>query len=191
MDTNILLRRLTTATMTTLSSRSLITSTPTLSPWLTKTLPRNIPKTLTRPFSQTPTTASSPFRLSNNNHTTNLNDAHDLEQDLDPSDPLSHYSQYKPKRQWPPDMSKLSQKHQFRLERKYRRRAALKFARPKWTKGTKLVQWGVIGFTLVYALLFMQWDIKGSPLDELRDTFFAGVKAMFSAPGSVKKSDRD
>lgn len=41
-------------------------------------------------------------------------------------------------------MTKLSPKHQFRLERKYRRRAALKFARPKWTKGTKLVQWGVI-----------------------------------------------
>lgn len=42
-------------------------------------------------------------------------------------------------------MSKLSPKHQFRLERKYRRRAALKFARPKWVKTTKLIQWGVIG----------------------------------------------
>ena len=42
-------------------------------------------------------------------------------------------------------MSKLSPKHQFRLERKYRRRAALKYARPKWTKATKLVQWGSIG----------------------------------------------
>ncbi|OJJ89167.1 uncharacterized protein ASPGLDRAFT_41112 [Aspergillus glaucus CBS 516.65] len=184
------------ATTTALPSRFVATSTPpTLSPWLNHRLPHNPPKTPSRPFSQTSITASSPFRLSSNtNHTTNPNDAHDLEQDLDPSDPLSRYAQYKPKRQWPPDMSKLSQKHQFRLERKYRRRAALKFARPKWTKGTKLVQWGIIGFTLVYALLFMQWDIKGSPLDELRDTFFAGVKAVFSAPppaGSVKTSDRE
>jgi hypothetical protein len=42
-------------------------------------------------------------------------------------------------------MSKLSPKHQFRLERKYRRRAMLKYARPKWVKATKLAQWGVIG----------------------------------------------
>ena len=56
-----------------------------------------------------------------------------------------YYSPYQPKRQWPPDMTKLSPKHQFRLERKYRRRAALKYARPKWTKLTKLAQWGAIG----------------------------------------------
>jgi hypothetical protein len=42
-------------------------------------------------------------------------------------------------------MSKLSPKHQFRLERKYRRRAALKYARPKFIKTVTLVQWGVIG----------------------------------------------
>ncbi|ODM23252.1 hypothetical protein SI65_00841 [Aspergillus cristatus] len=188
MNSNLLLRRLTTATPTILPSRS-VAETPTLSPWLRNTLPHNFPKTPSRLFSQTPTIFSSPFRLSSNNP----NDAHDFEEDLDPSDPLSRYAQYKPKRQWPPDMTKLSPKHQFRLERKYRRRAALKFARPKWTKGTKLVQWGIIGFTLVYALLFMQWDAKGSPFDELRDAFFAGVKAVFSAPpspGSVKK-DRE
>ncbi|PWY87636.1 hypothetical protein BO70DRAFT_427551 [Aspergillus heteromorphus CBS 117.55] len=109
-----------------------------------------------------------------------------------PSEPTSHhennpnsteyYSPYKPKRQWPPDMTKLSPKHQFRLERKYRRRAALKYARPKWVKATKLVQWGVIGFVLVYAMLFMEWDERGSPFDEIRRTFFAGVKGAFSTP---------
>lgn len=45
-------------------------------------------------------------------------------------------------------MSKLSPKHQFRLERKYRRRAALKYARPKFIKTVTLVQWGVIGCEL-------------------------------------------
>jgi hypothetical protein len=42
-------------------------------------------------------------------------------------------------------MSKLSPKHQFRLERKYRRRAALKYARPKFIKAVTIGQWVIIG----------------------------------------------
>lgn len=51
---------------------------------------------------------------------------------------------YKAKRQWPPDFDQLSQKHQFRLERRYRRRAKLAWARPRWTKFVKLATWGSI-----------------------------------------------
>lgn len=51
---------------------------------------------------------------------------------------------YKAKRLWPPDFSKLPPKHQFRLERRYKRRAKLKWARPKWTKAVKLMQLGSI-----------------------------------------------
>lgn len=51
---------------------------------------------------------------------------------------------YKAQRSWPPDFSKLNPKYQFRLERKYKRRAKLKWARPRWTKGVKLAQMGVI-----------------------------------------------
>jgi hypothetical protein len=47
---------------------------------------------------------------------------------------------YKAKRLWPPDFSKLPPKQQFRLERRYKRRAKLKWARPRWTKAVKLVQ---------------------------------------------------
>ncbi|EEP80450.1 predicted protein [Uncinocarpus reesii 1704] len=65
-------------------------------------------------------------------------------------------SPYKAKRLWPPDMSKLSSKQQFRLERKYRRRAKLKWARPTWKKWTKLVQWTSIGFVLIYSDFFME-----------------------------------
>ncbi|PLB55016.1 hypothetical protein P170DRAFT_505648 [Aspergillus steynii IBT 23096] len=149
-----------------------------------------------RQFSQTIPSFSSPFRLSSNNgpaeHSQTSAPSQPEFEINDPNDPLSHYAQYKPKRQWPPDMSKLSPKHQFRLERKYRRRAALKFARPKWMKATKLVQWGVIGFVLIYAMLFMEWDDRGSPFEEFRKTFFAGVKGAFSSPpppGPVRKSD--
>ncbi|KAH8428215.1 uncharacterized protein LDX57_005918 [Aspergillus melleus] len=175
---------------------------PTIAPWRTPSS-GHVPSqnhnqtpllfTSRRQFSQTSPTFSSPFRLSTNNGPAEHSSPSQAEYEInDPNDPLSQYSQYKPKRQWPPDMSKLSPKHQFRLERKYRRRAALKFARPKWMKATKLVQWGVIGFVLVYALLFMEWDDKGSPFDEFRRTFFAGVKGAFSTPpppGPVRKSD--
>ncbi|KAL2215868.1 hypothetical protein M432DRAFT_115552 [Thermoascus aurantiacus ATCC 26904] len=97
-------------------------------------------------------------------------------------EPAPYYSPYQPKRQWPPDMSKLSPKHQFRLERKYRRRAALKYARPKWSKGTKLVQWGIIGFVLIYAVFFMEWDTNDNPFEEIRKEFFSGVNSLFSSP---------
>lgn len=49
---------------------------------------------------------------------------------------------YKAQRLWPPDFDKLHPKHQFRLERRYRRRAKLKYTRPQWTKAVKLTQWG-------------------------------------------------
>jgi hypothetical protein len=82
-------------------------------------------------------------------------------------------------------MSKLSPKHQFRLERKYRRRAALKYARPKFIKGVQLAQWAIIGcgysqinetriiglltkigtVVVIYAVLFMNWDTKDTPFD--------------------------
>ena len=47
---------------------------------------------------------------------------------------------YKAQRLWPPDFSKIPQKHQFKLERKYKRRAKLKWARPRWTKAVKIAQ---------------------------------------------------
>lgn len=91
--------------------------------------------------------SSSPFRLSSKN-TPAPDEAH-YEREAGEEGEDGYYSPYQPKRQWPPDMSKLSPKHQFRLERKYRRRAALKYARPRWVKATKLVQWGVIACKLL------------------------------------------
>lgn len=55
-----------------------------------------------------------------------------------------HSNPYKAKRLWPPDFSKLSPKHQFRLERKFRRRSQLKWARPRWKKFVNLTQWATI-----------------------------------------------
>ncbi|OOF98152.1 hypothetical protein ASPCADRAFT_128330 [Aspergillus carbonarius ITEM 5010] len=163
--------------------------------WLNLTFnqynPSRVSSQRTRALTTTPHLHSSPFRLTSTpSPSSSPNDPSETEY----INPNEYYSPYKPKRQWPPDMSKLSPKHQFRLERKYRRRAALKYARPKWTKATKLVQWGAIGFVLVYAMLFMEWDERGSPFDEIRRTFFAGVKGAFSTPpppGPVRRATEE
>ncbi|KAI0431379.1 hypothetical protein F5Y09DRAFT_198885 [Xylaria sp. FL1042] len=59
-----------------------------------------------------------------------------------PSRPTNPYlnSRYKPKKVWPPDFSRLSAKEQFRLERRYKRRAKLATARPRWDKYVRLAQ---------------------------------------------------
>ncbi|KAK3683227.1 hypothetical protein LTR37_020438 [Vermiconidia calcicola] len=63
---------------------------------------------------------------------------------------------YRSKKAWPPDFSQLSQKHQFRLERRYRRRTKLKWARPTWNKGVQLAQWASILFVGVYGVLYLE-----------------------------------
>ncbi|KAJ9352535.1 hypothetical protein C8Q69DRAFT_476143 [Paecilomyces variotii] len=146
---------------------------------------------LTRSFSSTPSIHSSLFRqTSDKTQFSNPSSPPEDQQQQPPHEthpqedvePEVYYSPYQPKRPWPPDMSKLSKKHQFRLERKYRRRAALKYARPKWTKATKLVQWGIIGFVLIYAILFMDWDPQDNPVEEVRKEFFSGMNSIFSHP---------
>ncbi|RWA08295.1 hypothetical protein EKO27_g6813 [Xylaria grammica] len=42
---------------------------------------------------------------------------------------ISAHLPYKPKKVWPPDFSKLSEKEQFRFERRYKRRVKLAAAR--------------------------------------------------------------
>ncbi|KAI5197047.1 hypothetical protein E4T39_07516 [Aureobasidium subglaciale] len=85
---------------------------------------------------------------------------------------------YKSKRTWPPDFTKLSQKHQFRLERRYRRRAKLKWARPTWTKFVKLSTWATMSFVVVYGVLFMETDERGT----IREYYARATNDMFGTP---------
>ncbi|KAJ5762410.1 uncharacterized protein N7511_005792 [Penicillium nucicola] len=134
--------------------------------------PRTFSTTPPTPFKSTPATKETPFRMSTTKPTNTA----------PPSFDDVYYSPYQPKRQWPPDMSKLSPKHQFRLERKYRRRAALKYARPQFMKAVTLGQWVVIGFVIIYAVLFMEWQTENTPFHGIREAFFDGLKSVFSAP---------
>lgn len=72
---------------------------------------------------------------------------------------------YHCKRTWPPEFTKLSQKHQFTLERRYRRRAKLAYARPNWNKMVSLAQWGSILFVITYGVLFLELTDGETPFD--------------------------
>ena len=54
------------------------------------------------------------------------------------------FEMYKARRPWPPDFALLSQRDKFRLERRYRRRAKLKWARPRLQKTVAIAQWSGI-----------------------------------------------
>jgi hypothetical protein len=98
---------------------------------------------------------------------------------------------YRAKRLWPPDFAKLPPKHQFRLERRYKRRSKLKFARPRWTKAVRLVQlssivckyinfalWNIphkVTVVAVYGVLFMEWNLDTS---ENGEQPFSGVGCL-------------
>ncbi|KAK2746575.1 hypothetical protein FQN55_005563 [Onygenales sp. PD_40] len=97
---------------------------------------------------------------------------------------------YRAKRTWPPDMSKLSPKQQFRIERKYRRRAKLKWARPQWAKWTKLVQWGFIGCAVYYCVMVMDLEGGANPFMPIREyiySLFDGSFSTASAPSFQKE----
>ncbi|KAK6581969.1 hypothetical protein PZA11_005666 [Diplocarpon coronariae] len=82
-----------------------------------------------------------------------------------------HANPYKATRLWPPDFSKIDRKHQFRLERKYKRRAKLKWARPGWTKAVKIAQMSSILYSvLVFWLDGFDMD-EGSSEEETRSGY--------------------
>lgn len=67
---------------------------------------------------------------------------------------------YKARHPWPPDFSLLSQKEQFRLERRYRRRAKLKWARPRLMKAVTFTQWGSVACLFPYRRKGTEWSMK-------------------------------
>ena len=102
-----------------------------------------------------------------------------LAKDASSMSPITQPNQFKPQKLWPPDFSKLNEQQQFRFERKYRRRAKLKYTRPGWNKGVKLTSWvacscmavlpsyrwqtvthSIVIAVFVYGILFMDWGTE-------------------------------
>jgi hypothetical protein len=74
---------------------------------------------------------------------------------------------YRARKKWPPDFKNLHPKHQFRYEKTYRRRLKLKYARPRWTKATKIVQWTLIYGVLFYWVFLLDMGDDGTPFDNV------------------------
>ncbi|ORY56957.1 uncharacterized protein BCR38DRAFT_450437 [Pseudomassariella vexata] len=87
-------------------------------------------------------------------------------------------SRFKPKKIWPPDFSKLTQKEQFRFERKYKRRVKLATARPRWDKYVKMAQLFSITSVVIYTILFMDWNTDPQPFQAVRSRFWSAVEAF-------------
>ncbi|ESZ95761.1 hypothetical protein SBOR_3868 [Sclerotinia borealis F-4128] len=109
-----------------------------------------------------------------------------------PYDP--NLNPYQAKRLWPPDFTKLSQKHQFRLERRYKRRSKLKWARPGWTKGVKVAQFSSVIFVIVYGVLFADWNRdnlveESAPFQGIREWFFGLTGSMWTKDQVHKRVD--
>jgi hypothetical protein len=58
------------------------------------------------------------------------------------------------RKKWPPNFRNLTEKQQFRFERKFKRRIKMKATSVTWNKWVGIVQWSMISFVLVYGVLF-------------------------------------
>ncbi|KAH7561836.1 hypothetical protein J3E72DRAFT_30604 [Bipolaris maydis] len=72
-------------------------------------------------------------------------------------------NKYHVKKKWPPNLRALTEKQQFRFERKFKRRIKLKSERPLWNKWIKVAQWSLISFIVVYGVLFH--DFRKDPMN--------------------------
>lgn len=112
---------------------------------------------------------------------------------LAPAEPFDFSrNPYRAKKRWPPDFSKLSPKEQFRFEKKFRRRNKLAWARPRWTKATKLVQWGLISSFTTYGILFYDWQKKEGdpePFEGVRKFYRQMADGIWTASNTTLRAE--
>jgi len=110
-----------------------------------------------------------------------------------PSEPFNfNNNPYRAKKRWPPDFSKLTPKEQFRFEKKFRRRNKLAWARPRWSKFTKLVQWGLIGGFTTYSILFYDWERKEGdpePFEGVRRAYRRMADGIWTASNTTLRAE--
>ncbi|KAF2866190.1 hypothetical protein BDV95DRAFT_631955 [Massariosphaeria phaeospora] len=96
-------------------------------------------------------------------------------------------NRYRAKKHWPPNLRHLTEKQQFRFERKYKRRLLLASIKPEWNKWTKIVQWSLIGFVLVWGVFFHEFATDPmnprpgeEPFKEFRAWMWNGVRGFWT-----------
>ncbi|KAL0941399.1 uncharacterized protein CTRU02_204162 [Colletotrichum truncatum] len=96
---------------------------------------------------------------------------------------------YRTKKVWPPDFTSLSPQAQLRFEKKYKRRLALVYARPRWDKAIKLIQLATVAGFLGWAFFFSEFEFFGRqyrPSEEIRKHF----RNLFGVIDSEKRYER-
>ncbi|KAJ4355890.1 uncharacterized protein N0V89_003915 [Didymosphaeria variabile] len=106
-------------------------------------------------------------------------------------------NRYKAKKHWPPNLRELTAKQQFRFERKFKRRLRLKSIKPQWQRWTKIVQWNLIGFVVIYGVLFhdfakdpMNPRPGEQPFKSLRKWMWGAWDGMWTHTSSSLEADR-
>ncbi|KIX05266.1 uncharacterized protein Z518_06138 [Rhinocladiella mackenziei CBS 650.93] len=95
---------------------------------------------------------------------------------------------YRAHKKWPPDFSTLDPKQQFHFEKTYRRRAALKWARPAWNKSIKILQQTLITFTIIYFVFILEpTHGQGTPFDGFRIWFFNKLGELSQLPDATRQ----
>ncbi|KAF6811487.1 hypothetical protein CMUS01_13254 [Colletotrichum musicola] len=96
---------------------------------------------------------------------------------------------YRTKKVWPPDFQNLSPQMQLRFEKKYKRRLALVYARPRWNKAIKLIQLVVVTGFLGWTFCFSEFEFWGKqyrPSEEIRKHF----RNLFGTIDAEKRYER-
>ncbi|KAF9878780.1 hypothetical protein CkaCkLH20_03680 [Colletotrichum karsti] len=96
---------------------------------------------------------------------------------------------YRAKKVWPPDFTGLSPQAQLRFEKKYKRRLALVYARPRWDKAIKLIQLATVTGFLGWTIFFSEYEFWGKqyrPSEEIRKHF----RNLFGTIDAEKRYER-
>ncbi|KAF1917200.1 hypothetical protein BDU57DRAFT_259391 [Ampelomyces quisqualis] len=70
---------------------------------------------------------------------------------------------FRRRKQWPPNLKTLTEKQQFRFERKFKRRVKMKAVSETWNRRVTVVIWSLISFVVVYGVLFH--DFANDPMN--------------------------
>lgn len=77
---------------------------------------------------------------------------------------------------WPPNLREMTEKQQFRFERKFKRRIKLKSLSPMRDRYIKFTQWSLISFIVIYGVLFH--DFAKDPMNPRPgEQVFEGVRS--------------
>merc|ERR1711939_93215 len=107
-----------------------------------------------------------------------------------PTDPFNVWNNpYRAHKAWPPKLLELNHKQQLHFEKTYRRRAALKWERPVFTRWVTLIQNSVIAFVVFYAV-FVYEPEEGTVFDGFRAWVWRQMGDSDMVPERVRNNSK-